>query len=59
MITAVSIALYAAAAFFAAVLGVTAEQFKNGVDKKKADSRFALALSAMSFLMAAALQVFA
>lgn len=58
MITAVSIALYVASAFFAAVLGVTAEQFKNGADKK-VDGRFALALSAMSFLMAAALQVFA
>lgn len=58
MTTAVSIALYLAAAFFAALTAIVAEMAKAG-NATKDQGRFAAALFAMSFLMAAILQVFA
>ncbi|NTF54896.1 hypothetical protein G6L12_08310 [Agrobacterium rhizogenes] len=57
MITAVSIALYACSVFFAATVGVTAEQFRN--DKAdKTQGKFAVFFTVAPFLMASILQVF-
>lgn len=58
MITVVSIALYAASVFFAATVGVTAEQFKNG-KANKPQGVFGVVFTVAPFLLAAILQVFA
>lgn len=58
MITAVSIALYAASVFFAATVGVTAEQSKNG-KASKPQGLFSVVFTVVPFLLAAILQVFA
>ena len=56
MITAVSIALYAAAAFFAAGLGVTAEKFK--FDKTAAgEAKSGIIIVMAAFSLAVILQV--
>lgn len=56
MTTAVSIILYLVAALLAAIVGVTAEQYKHGQDVKDT-GKFATISLAIAFLMAAALQV--
>lgn len=58
MITAVSITLYAASVFFAATVGVTAERFKDG-KAGKPEAAYSVALTAVPFILAAILQVFA
>lgn len=56
MITVVSIALYASSVFFAATVGVTAEQMKNGKGQKS-QAAFAVIFTVAPFLFAAILQV--
>lgn len=58
MITTVSIALYASSVFFAATLGVTTEQHKNG-KAEKSQAAFAVTFTVIPFVLAAILQVFA
>lgn len=58
MITAVSIVLYAASMFFAATVGVTSEQFKNG-KAEKTQAAFSVVFTVAQFLLAVILQVFA
>lgn len=58
MITVVSIALYALSVFFAASLGVTTEQNRNG-NAEKSSAALSVTLTVIPFVLAAVLQVFA
>lgn len=57
MTTAVSLSLYAASVFFAASVGVTAEQFKNG-KSSKSQAIASVVFTLIPFVLAASLQVF-
>lgn len=56
MITMVSIALYACSVFFAANVGATAEQFKEG-RSSKSQAALSVAFTVLPFLLAVILQV--